>query len=288
MAIGLSSTLHVGQIHRLPAERVKSLDNIAREASVRTLWSLLFVDGYGTPALGASFRMLWDVSKAPSYLSTLPPDATNTAAVAFESHCKLVRIKQDCLDPIYSPTFQTLSWAEKEGLFLRAYTALNSFRQTIDPCLLLTRTSRPHRTQIVLWVSYHAACISLHRRYLDPVGLQSTARSQSSLHDITAAATEITRLLQKLAVLGELAMVPSFLAYHTLRAALVHALNLTDEKGELRREAARGLRTCFSTLITLRDNSWPTLSHHILCFLRSTLASWELEVCMDTEAPRRI
>ncbi|KAK8869390.1 Zn(2)-C6 fungal-type domain-containing protein [Apiospora arundinis] len=89
MAIGLSSTLHVGQIHRLPAERAKPLDNIAREASVRTLWSLLFVNGYGTPALGASFRMFWDVSETPSYLSTLPADVTNTTAVAFESHCKL-------------------------------------------------------------------------------------------------------------------------------------------------------------------------------------------------------
>ncbi|KAH7030612.1 uncharacterized protein B0I36DRAFT_322126 [Microdochium trichocladiopsis] len=281
MAIGMSSTLNVDQSHPSPAESTKPLDMAARDTRVRTLWTLLFVDGLGTPTLGANVRMLWDMSEAPSYLSTLAPGSISTSDVAFESHCQLVRIQQNHLDPIYSPSFRNLPWGKREDLFLGAYSALTLFRQNVDPCLLLTRTSRPERSQITLWISYHATCISLHRRYLSPADSQSAARSQSSLYEISAAASEIARLLQKLESLGELHMVPSFVAYHVLRAGLVHALNMTGG-GKLRREAARSLRVCVAALETLRDHTWPVLSHHILSFFHTTMASWGVDGSMKT------
>jgi len=52
----------------------------------------------GTPSLGRATSIPWDIAKIPRYIATFPPEAIDTAVLAFEYHCKLLELQQRYLD----------------------------------------------------------------------------------------------------------------------------------------------------------------------------------------------
>ncbi len=287
MAIGFSTHLRLQRDWVSVADTGKPLspsDILETQANLRILWSLFFADSVSTPTLGGKSRLPWDVSRAPSFLSTIPPDSADIPSIAFEYHCRLLQLQQKFIDPIYSTDFPSLPLAEKESLYLKAYDALTSLRRDIDPRLYSSRATPPHKTQLVFWISYHAAELHLNRRFLDPDN--QTPKHVSALRAITAAAGSITRLVKTLDVNGELQGTPSFLVYHIIRAGLVHGVNMTAADDRTRRIATNGFRICLRALRRLVA-TWPDLAPDCVSFLERTAEAWGFEVEKDLSDPRQ-
>ncbi len=254
---------------------------LERTTSLRTFWSLVFVDGYSTATIGAPSRLPWDISQTPSYLSTVPTESVDTPALVFEYHLRLLQLQEEHINLIYQKDFPSLSQPAKDALFIRAYNALTSLRQEMDPRLLISRTTQPHKTQLVFWISYHTAEISLHRRFLDPTGV--SARHAPALRAITAAANSTTRLLRALDAIDALHTAPPFIIYHVMRASLVHGINMTAEDERIRRSAHVRYHVCLRTMRRLVA-AWPRFTSIILDFMFKTSARWGLSIGNDEGA----
>lgn len=116
MAIGLSNHLKIGDATRR--------DHTANEiTTIRTFWSLYFLDRLvyvcinqhqqaklirrwflyssyrtATPKLGCPSGIPWDIDRVTPYIDTIPPDAVDIVALAFDHHCRLFHIQQQYID----------------------------------------------------------------------------------------------------------------------------------------------------------------------------------------------
>lgn len=243
-----------------------------------------------TPSLGFPCAFPWDPSQV-----AMPEDMepTDLSDVAFVHQCKLVRLQHQFVDVMYvllhrqtrpscsalltlfryTAKFRTLPALERERLFLRAFSALSSFRQSVGEPLRESRDRPCSIDHVVFWISYHVTVINLHRPFLDCDAAFAPYCSLASITEVTTSANRVSELLRSLDSMESLKMGPPFLIYHVLRAALVHCMNMTSSDELIRTAGDRNLRTCKAAMHQI-GKIWPAPVLVCLDFLEKVHKSW--------------
>ncbi|KAL7926179.1 hypothetical protein ACQKWADRAFT_281968 [Trichoderma austrokoningii] len=242
MAIGLSNHLKIGDAEK----RERTANEIA---TIRTFWSLYFLDRVATPKLGCPSGIPWDVDYITPYIDTVPADAVDIVALAFDHHCRLFHIQQRDIDIMYTTNFDSASSAEKQAMYARASSEMLKFRKQIDKRLYISRSAKPHRVQVVFWISYHSVVTNLQRPFLNPFDPGMVHNVPAAFRSATASAMAISRLLRALQATDEIKYLPPFVVQHVLRCALVHGLSLlaVEESGG-QRVSSGNFWFCFRVL----------------------------------------
>ncbi|KAI3318142.1 hypothetical protein HD806DRAFT_325529 [Xylariaceae sp. AK1471] len=270
MATGLSTHLDIRHAHQLSGTPNEL-------PTIRTFWSLYLVERTSTAKLGCSPVIPWDVYQVACYLTVVPPEAVDISAVAFEYHCRLLKLQQEFVDPLYSSDFQLLQPSEKHVSAAKANNAIISFRKQIDKSLYLGANSQAHTAQVVFWICYHSLIINVHRPLLNPDIADMGRNDLLYLHAATSAANSTTRLLKILRSNGEVRNIPPFAGVCIMRAALVHALSMTFVESGDERQAKGNFWICLWALGEF-SQSWPHLGNALMPFLIQTAQSWGIEV----------
>ncbi|KKP04125.1 fungal specific transcription factor domain-containing protein [Trichoderma harzianum] len=267
MAIGLSNHL---KIRDLPAQE-RTVNDVA---TIRTFWSLFFLDRISTPKLGASTAIPWDPDNITPYIDTVSPELVDVAALSFDHHCKLYNIQQRYIDVMYSPNFQQRPAAEKQAIFAKANNEMLALRKKIDRRLYISRNVKPDRVQVVFWITYHSILINLYRPVLNPKDPGMVHNIPTAFRSSTASAMAITRLLKSLQASDEIKYLPPFIIYHVFRAALVHGLNLiAAEEAGGQRMSSGNFWSCFRVLGEL-SGIWKELSEGTMPFVLMATRGW--------------
>ncbi|KAK5992336.1 hypothetical protein PT974_05739 [Cladobotryum mycophilum] len=269
MAIGLSTHLGIKDASELKQD----LSDIA---NIRTFWCLYLLDRTSTPKLGCQSGIPWEIDRVAPYINTVPVELIDIPALAFEYHCRLYRLSEQFIDPLYLSTFPKLPVAEKQAIAAKANGALLAFRKQIDKRLFVGRNVKPHKTQLVFWISYHCSLIILQRPLMDPDDLGLMAGLPGALRTATAAAHAITRLVKTLQASGDLRTVPHFMIFQVFRAALVHGLNMVFS------EEAGGQRAPGNFWVLLRalgelGGTWKELGEIVMPFIHAATRTWGLD-----------
>ncbi|KAL5091766.1 hypothetical protein Trisim1_002580 [Trichoderma cf. simile WF8] len=267
MAIGLSNHL---KIRDLPAQE-RTVNDVA---TIRTFWSLFFLDRISTPKLGASTAIPWDPDNITPYIDTVSPELVDVTALSFDHHCRLYNIQQRYIDVMYSPNFQQRPAAEKQAIFAKANNEMLALRKKIDRRLYISRNVKPDRAQVVFWITYHSILINLYRPVLNPKDPGMVHNIPTAFRSSTASAMAITRLLKSLQASDEIKYLPPFIIYHVFRAALVHGLNLINaEEAGGQRMSSGNFWSCFRVLGEL-SGIWKELSEGTMPFVLMATRGW--------------
>ncbi|KAL7949537.1 cytochrome P450 [Trichoderma barbatum] len=184
----------------------------------------------------------------------------------------------------YTPNFQQRPAPEKQAIFAKANNAMLALRKKIDRRLYISRNVKPHRVQVVFWITYHSILINLYRPVLNPRDPGMVDNIPTAFRSSTASAMAITRLLKGLQATDEIKHLPPFIIYHVFRAALVHGLNLiaAEETGG-QRMSSGNFWSCFRVLGEL-SGVWKELSEGAMPFVLMATRGWGLqEEVMDAE-----
>ncbi|KAM0264421.1 hypothetical protein ACHAQJ_000612 [Trichoderma viride] len=267
MAIGLSNHLKIGDA----TQREHTANEIA---TIRTFWSLYFLDRVATPKLGCQSGIPWEVDYITPYIDTVPADMIDIAALTFDHQCRLYHIQQRYIDIMYTTNFDSSSPSEKQAVFAKANNEMLKFRKRIDKRLYISRSTKPHRVQVVFWISYHSVLINLQRPLLNPSDPGMVHNIPTAFRAATASAMAVTRLLKSLQAMDEIRHLPPFIIYHVLRAALVHGLNLlaVEESGG-QRVSSGNFWSCFRVLGEL-SSVWKELSEGAMPFVLLATRGW--------------
>ncbi|ETR98821.1 hypothetical protein M419DRAFT_87882 [Trichoderma reesei RUT C-30] len=267
MAIGLSNHLKIRDIP--PHERT-----VSDVATIRTFWSLFFLDRIATPKLGCPTGIPWEPDNITPYIDTVSPELVDVAALSFDHHCRLYHIQQRYIDVMYAPNFHHLPAPEKQAIYAKANNAMLALRKHIDRRLYISRNAKPHRVQVVFWITYHSILINLYRPVLDPQDPGMAHNIPSALRSATASAMAITRLLKGLQASDDVKHLPPFIIYHVFRAALVHGLNLiAAEEAGGQRVSSGNFWACFRVLGEL-SGVWKELSEGAMPFVLMATRGW--------------
>ncbi|UKZ75175.1 hypothetical protein TrVFT333_002851 [Trichoderma virens FT-333] len=268
MAIGLSNHLKIRDVP--PQERT-----VNDVATIRTFWSLFFLDRISTPKLGAPAAIPWEPDSITPYIDTVPPELVDTASLSFDHHCRLYHIQQQYIDVL--PHFQQRPAAEKQAIFAKANNAMLALRKKIDRRLYISRNVKPNRVQVVFWITYHSILINLYRPILNPKDPGMTDNIPTAFRSATASAMAITRMLKGLQATDEIKYLPPFIIYHVFRAALVHGLNLiAAEEAGGQRMSSGNFWSCFRVLGEL-SGIWKELSEGTMPFVLLATRGWGLQ-----------
>ncbi|PTB40907.1 hypothetical protein M441DRAFT_80350 [Trichoderma asperellum CBS 433.97] len=267
MAIGLSNHLKIGDATR----RNHTANEIT---TIRTFWSLYFLDRTATPKLGCPSGIPWDIDRVTPYIDTIPPDAVDIVALAFDHHCRLFHIQQQYIDIMYTAGFDSASSAEKQAIFAKANSEMLKFRKQIDKRLYISRSTKAHRVQVVFWISYHSVLTNLQRPLLNPFDPSMAHNIPAVFRSSIASATAIARLLRALQATDEIKYLPPFAVQHILRCALVHGLNcLAIEESGGQRASSGNFWLCFRVLGEL-SIVWKELSEGTMPFALMATRNW--------------
>ncbi|PTB68638.1 hypothetical protein BBK36DRAFT_1134509, partial [Trichoderma citrinoviride] len=91
MAIGLSNHLEI----RDTPQHERTVDDVA---TIRTFWSLFFLDRVATPKLGVPTGIPWEPENITPYIDTVSPEMVDVEALSFDHHCRLYQIQQRYID----------------------------------------------------------------------------------------------------------------------------------------------------------------------------------------------
>lgn len=174
----------------------------------------------------------------------------------------------------YTTSFDSASSAEKQAMFARANNEMLKFRKQIDKRLYINRSSKPHRVQVVFWISYHSVLTNLQRPFLNPFDHSMAKNIPAVFRSATASAMAISRLLRALQATDEVKCLPPFVVQHILRCALVHGLSLlaVEELGT-QRVSSGNFWLCFRVLGEL-SIVWKELSEGTTPFALMATRSW--------------
>ncbi|PNP43363.1 hypothetical protein TGAMA5MH_04820 [Trichoderma gamsii] len=267
MAIGLSNHLKIGDA----TQREHTANEVA---TIRTFWSLYFLDRVATPKLGCPSGIPWDVDYITPYIDTVPADAVDMAALTFDHQCRLYHIQQKYIDIMYTSSFDSASSAEKQAMYAKANNEMLEFRKRIDKRLYISRSKTPDRVQVVFWISYHSVLTNLQRPFLNPFDPGMVQNVPAVFRSATASAMAISRLLRALQSTDEVKYLPPFIVQHILRCALVHGLGLlaVEESGG-QRVSSGNFWFCFRMLGEL-SMVWKELSEGTTPFALMAARNW--------------
>ncbi|RFU78446.1 cytochrome p450 [Trichoderma arundinaceum] len=174
----------------------------------------------------------------------------------------------------YTSGFDNSSPPEKQAVYAKANSAMLAFRKQIDKRLYISRNMKPHKTQVVFWISYHSSLINLQRPLLNPTDPGMIHNIPTAFRSSTASAMAITRLLKSLQASDEVQYLPPFIIYHIFRAALVHGLNLiaVEEMGD-KRMSSGNFWACFRVLGEL-SSVWKELCEGAMPFVLMATRGW--------------
>ncbi|KAL7939871.1 cytochrome P450 [Trichoderma chlorosporum] len=174
----------------------------------------------------------------------------------------------------YHPNFQQRPAPEKQAIFAKANSAMLTLRKKIDRRLYISRNVKPHRVQVVFWITYHSILINLYRPVLNPKDPGMVDSIPTAFRSSTASAMAISRLLKGLQASDEIKYLPPFLIYHVFRAALVHGLNLiaAEESGG-QRGSSGNFWSCFRVFGEL-GGTWKELSDGTMPFVLMATRGW--------------
>lgn len=174
----------------------------------------------------------------------------------------------------YTSSFDSASSAEKQAMFARANNEMLKFRKQIDKRLYISRNTKPHRVQVVFWISYHSVLTNLQRPFLNPFDPGMAHNVPAAFRSATASAMAISRLLRALQATDEVKYMPPFVIQHILRCALVHGLSLlaVEESGG-QRVSSGNFWFCFRVLGEL-SMVWKELSEGTTPFALMAARSW--------------
>jgi hypothetical protein len=174
----------------------------------------------------------------------------------------------------YMSSFDSASSAEKQGMFAKANNEMLKFRKQIDKRLYISRSTKPHRVQIVFWISYHSVLINLQRPFLNPFDPSMVQNVPAVFRTAAASAMAISRLLRALHATDDIKYLPPFVVQHILRCVLVHGLSLlaVEESGG-QRVSSGNFWFCFRMLGEL-GMMWKELSEGTTPFALMAARSW--------------
>lgn len=159
-------------------------------------------------------------------------------------------------------------------MYARANSEMLKFRKQIDKRLYIGRSTRPHRVQVVFWMSYHSVLTNLRRPFLNPLDPGMIHNIPAVLRSATASAMAISRLLRALQATDQVKYLPPFVVQHILRCALVHGLGLlaVEESGG-QRASSGNFWFCFRVLGEL-GMVWKELSEGTKPFALRATRNW--------------
>jgi hypothetical protein len=174
----------------------------------------------------------------------------------------------------YTASFDSSSASEKQAIFTKANNEMLKFRKQIDKRLYISRSTKPHRVQVVFWISYHSITINLQRPLFNPSDLSMIHNIPTAFRSITASATAVTRLLKGLQATDEIRYLPPFIIYHVARVSIVHGLNLlaVEESGG-QRISSGNFWLCFRVLGEL-SSVWKELSEGAMPIVLQATSGW--------------
>ncbi|KAL4877961.1 hypothetical protein BJY04DRAFT_196780 [Aspergillus karnatakaensis] len=133
-----SMALHLG----LPVISLKVLDQDGEQttrtssAQLTAAWSSILIDRIATSLLGRNCIIPWQRVKAVSYIEGIATDPT-LEEVAFDYHCRLWFIHDQCMDQIYCFNFSELSESDKQKRLVYAREQLLAYSRNLDSRLSL-------------------------------------------------------------------------------------------------------------------------------------------------------
>lgn len=175
------------------------------------------------------------------------------------------------------PAFKLLSPAGQEAHLQKATNALAVFRQRLSTCIVVG-THSLSTDNVVVWISYHAAVLNLHRPFLHISHEYKANDSNASMKMVTAAAEAISELLDGLEANNVTATLPPLTIYHIFRAALVHCLNMTSSDVELESRARKNWHSCLRALGEMRK-IWEASVDAYVNFLHFVARDWGVTDC---------
>ncbi|KAI8718595.1 hypothetical protein NCS52_00638800 [Fusarium sp. LHS14.1] len=272
LASGLSMRLKLEEVSSpfSTAANEPSLDYID---SVRTFWSLFLVERTSTPSLGVPLAIPWDIVQPPVTVGVLP--GSDDSIVSFEHHCSLLQLNHLYVETVYTPAFKLLSAAGQKAHLQKATNALEVFRQRLNACVTIETGSTLSTDRVVVWISYHAAVLNLHRPFLHISSEYKASDPGTSMNLVTSAAEAISGLLSRLEANNATRTLPPLAIYHIFRAALVHCLNMTSSDVELKSRAKENWQICLRALWAMRK-IWETSVDTYVNFLHFVARDWGL------------
>jgi hypothetical protein len=163
--------------------------------------------------------------------------------ISFFGGCLLTQWHRYAFDP------SELDLSARERILLDARHDLLSFYSNIDSRLQFKKSDMP-KCAIFLQMSYQMSVALIHRPYLRDSAKNGTCAL--ALRSMTISASATTRLILMFRKIDALDNAPPFIIHHILTAAIVHLLNATDTRTELRTRASNKLRVCLSALEAMR------------------------------------
>lgn len=166
-----------------------------------------------------------------------------------------------------------LSAADQEAHLQKATDALAVFRQRLSACVVIETGSTLSTDKAVVWISYHAAVLNLHRPFLHISSEHKASDPGTSMNLVTAAAEAISELLSRLEANNVTRTLPPLAIYHIFRAALVHCLNMTSSDFELKSRAQENWQICLRALWAMRK-IWEASVDTYVNFLHFVAQDW--------------
>ncbi|KAM6528131.1 hypothetical protein FALCPG4_009147 [Fusarium falciforme] len=150
------------------------------------------------------------------------------------------------------PAFKLLSAVDQEVHLQKATDALAFFLQRLSACVVTGTSSTLSTDKVVVWISYHAAVLNLHRPFLHVSSEYRASDPNTSMNVVTTAAEAISALLNRLETTNATGTLPPLAIYHIFRAALAHCLNMTSSDVELESRARENWQICLRALWAMR------------------------------------
>ncbi|KAI8672369.1 hypothetical protein NCS56_00699600 [Fusarium sp. Ph1] len=270
LASGLSMRLKLDEVSS-PFSSTANEPSLDYIDSVRTFWSLFLVERTSTPSLGVPLAIPWDIIQPPVTVGVLP--GSDDSIVSFEHHCSLLQLNHLYVETVYTPAFKLLSAVGQEAHLQKATDALAVFRQRLSACVVIGTGSTLSTDKVVVWISYHAAVLNLHRPFLHVSSEYKASDPNTSMNVVTTAAEAISKLLNRLEASNATGTLPPLAIYHIFRAALVHCLNMTSSGVELESRARENWRVCLRALWAMRK-IWEASVDVYVNFLHFVAQDW--------------
>ncbi|RSL70836.1 hypothetical protein CEP54_001535 [Fusarium duplospermum] len=269
LASGLSMRLKLDEVSS-PFSSTANEPSLDYIDSVRTFWSLFLVERTSTPSLGVPLAIPWDIIQPPVTVGVLP--GSNDSIVSFEHHCSLLQLNHIYVEAVYTSAFKLLSATGQEAHLQKAANALAVFRQRLNTCIVIG-TDSLSTDNAVVWISYHAAVLNLHRPFLHISHEYKASDPSTSMNAVTTAAEAISELLNRLETRNVTGTLPPLVIYHIFRAALVHGLNMTSSDVELESRARKNWQSCLRALCEMRK-MWGASVDAYVNFLHFVARDW--------------
>ncbi|TFB06885.1 Cytochrome P450 709B2 [Trichoderma ghanense] len=178
-------------------------------ATIRTFWSLFLFDRLSSrQSHGSQTASRPTSTQYPQKWSTWQPSPLTTTAGSTTSSSAT---STSCTPP----TSTTSPSPKKQAIDAKASNAMLALRKQIDRRLYISRAVKPHRVQVVFWITYHSILVNLYRpRPGPPRDFDMAHRIPNALRSATASAMAITRLLKGLQASDDIGHLPPFIIYH--------------------------------------------------------------------------